>query len=102
MKTLSGKFGVWALAGAGAVLSGCSTTPWQRDCVRWWGGDIAQEQRNQQNCALGSNHWDRSGTAPAGSGGSGSSITRISTPQGSYLVNSQGSTITVIQTSKGR
>lgn len=33
-------------------------TPWAKDCVTWWGGDIPQEERTPENCVYGTNHHD--------------------------------------------
>lgn len=79
-------------------------TPWARDCVRWYGGDIPVEERTPENCPNKVSHWDLSGTAPASVGGGSTStgITQINLPSGGYLVQRSGSTISIIQTSKSR
>ena len=84
-------------------------TPWARDCVKWWGGDIPLEERTKANCPQGFNHWDRGGTGSAlvagdnfYGGPTGTSVQTYNLPNGSYMVQRSGSTTTVIQTSKSR
>lgn len=78
-------------------------TPWARDCVKWWGGEIPVEERTPENCPNKVSHWEYSGTAPAGgSYASTGGITQVNLPSGGYLVQRAGSTINVIQTSKSR
>jgi hypothetical protein len=74
-------------------------TSWQRDCVTWWGGDIAKESRTKENCPSGKNHWDLSGTAPSTSG---ITAQQVILPLGGYLVIQSGNTVSAIQTSKTR
>jgi hypothetical protein len=33
-------------------------TPWARDCVTFWGGDIPVAERTPENCKYGTNHHD--------------------------------------------
>jgi hypothetical protein len=83
----------------GAVAVSCSTAhaaPWNKDCVTFWGGKIAPEERTPENCPNGHSHWD---AATPGSG-SGSLYARptsttapnynspalITTNSGNYLV----------------
>ena len=72
-------------------------SPWVKDCVRWWGGNIPKEERTKENCPTGSNHWDHSGTgASTITTSSGMVITNNST----YVVNRVGNTVSVIQSGK--
>jgi hypothetical protein len=36
-----------------------NAAPWNDQCVTFMGADIPKEERNQDNCPTGSNHWDR-------------------------------------------
>lgn len=74
-------------------------TLWQRDCVRWWGGDIPVDQRTKENCPTGRNHWDGS------SEGLTSSATEIRsgiviTPSATLVIRSQNNTVAVIRSGK--
>jgi hypothetical protein len=74
-------------------------TPWQRDCVTWWGGDIPRAERTQENCPNGRNHWDGSSpgiVSDATKTSSGVIITNNST----YVVNRVGSTVSVIRSGR--
>ena len=72
-------------------------SPWTKDCVRWWGGDIPQAERTRENCPTGKNHWDLSGTgASTVTTSSGVIITNNSTS----VVNRVGNTVSVIQSGK--
>ena len=89
-------------------------------CVKWWGGDIPVEERTQENCPTGTNHWDMSrktelgASAPThtqslipGENFYGTSKPAITgnlyiLPNAGYQVIRNGSTTTVIQTSKSR
>lgn len=72
-------------------------TPWVKDCVTWWGGDIPKSERTKENCPRGSNHWDHSGT---GGNSTATSTTTIITNNSTYVVNRVGNTVSVIQSGK--
>lgn len=92
MKTLSGKFGVWAVVGATAVLSGCShyathvRTGCIFECAKW-----AQEDTSTAPVAV--RHTESTGVIRA---------TTVFTPQGGYQVIENGSTVTVTQISRAK
>lgn len=78
--TLSGKFGVWAVAGATAVLSGCSHTQ----------PAVTEGYRGTYTPAA---------PMPAAAGHT-IRATTVFTPQGGYQVIQNGSTVTVNQISR--
>ena len=77
--------------------STAQAAPWNADCVTFWGGKIAVEDRTLDNCPTGHSHWD---AAVSGSGTSGSGTafpntnnslnpsrpTTIVTNSGNYLI----------------
>ncbi len=40
------------------MINTANATPWARDCVRWWGGAIPEQDRTAENCPNGYSHWD--------------------------------------------
>jgi hypothetical protein len=100
-------------------------SPWTKDCVRWWGGDIPQAERTKENCPGGRNHWDSTKPSATVAGprielsnntgyvvnnnvtvnstnNSSMGAQTVNLPNGSYIVTRSGSTTTVIQTSRSR
>ena len=103
----------------GAVAVSCSTAqaaPWNADCVTFWGGKIALEDRTPENCPTGHSHWDAavkgsgSGSNYAGTNTSTApnynSSAMITTNNGNYIVvpNQLGGAYprAIVQVSRGK
>ena len=71
-------------------LSCHGATPWARDCVTFWGADIPPNERTQDNCPRGSNHWDqgpKDGTLMSVASQGGNTLPQtVLLPSGMYVV----------------
>jgi len=75
-------------------------TPWARDCVTFWGGDIPVAERTQENCPKGSNHWDQGPKANPGPQ-SLDGVVAVNT-QPYTIITSQGNYTVIPSTLTGR
>ena len=84
-------------------LSACSTM-WTRDCVTWYGGSVAFEERTKENCPKGRSHWDND-LQLAPDARPSSQPYSVTLPSGQYVVipnTTTGRVQAVIQTSRGK
>lgn len=67
-----------------------AVTPWARDCVTFWGADIPVNERTQDNCPRGSNHWDqgpKDGTLMSVNSQGGNTLPQtVLLPSGNYVI----------------
>lgn len=105
----------YILLALAVISSTAQAAPWNKDCVTFWGGKIAVEDRTPENCPTNHSHWD---AAVPGSGTASNYVSQgntapnyntqamITTNSGNYIVvpNQLGGAYprAVIQVSRGK